>query len=187
MIHVDQDRITPGVRNRAPALRMSMQDKTQETAGVSTEARNDSREAPGAPQPDAGTGEAQAAPRPVGRPRRPPPSLSRTTVSPINADRPVFTLSVAADLLGMHPRTLRIYEEEGLVVPARTETKRRRYSQNDIKRFQFIQHLTQRLRVNLAGVRIILEMMNALEDCGVDFTPRLYEMSDQLVGAEPES
>src|SRR5436853_592007 len=85
--------------------------------------------------------------------------LGRAPISPINADRPVFTLSVAADLLGMHPRTLRIYEEEGLVVPARTETKRRRYSQNDIKRFQFIQHLTQRLRVNLAGVRIILEMM----------------------------
>jgi MerR family transcriptional regulator, heat shock protein HspR len=106
--------------------------------------------------------------------------MSRTVVSPINADRPVFTLSVAADLLGMHPRTLRIYEEEGLVVPARTPTKRRRYSQNDIKRFQFIQHLTQRLKVNLAGVRIVLEMMNALEDCGVDFMPRLLEL-----GAHP--
>ncbi len=112
--------------------------------------------------------------------------LSRTAVSPINADRPVFTLSVAADLLGMHPRTLRIYEEEGLVVPARTPTKRRRYSQNDINRFQFIQHLTQRLKVNLAGVRIILEMVNALDQCGVDFTPRLYEMADQLTPPEPQ-
>src|SRR4051794_21567984 len=118
--------------------------------------------------------------------RRGLPPLSRTTVSPINADRPVFTLSVAADLLGMHPRTLRIYEEEGLVVPARTETKRRRYSQNDIKRFQFIQHLTQRLRVNLAGVRIILEMMNTLEGCGIDFTNRLYEMADQMEDAAAE-
>jgi DNA-binding transcriptional MerR regulator len=115
-----------------------------------------------------------------GRTNRPLPPLSRSTAgSPINADRPVFTLSVAADLLGMHPRTLRIYEEEGLVVPARTPTKRRRYSQNDIKRFQFIQHLTQRLKVNLAGVRIILEMMTALESCGVDFMPRLYEMGEQ--------
>jgi MerR family transcriptional regulator/heat shock protein HspR len=86
---------------------------------------------------------------------------------------------VAADLLGMHPRTLRIYEEEGLVIPERTKTMRRRYSQNDIKRFQFIQHLTQGLKVNLAGVRIILEMMKALDDCGVDFTPRIYEMVDQ--------
>ncbi len=105
-------------------------------------------------------------------------ALPRGSLSPINADRPVFTLSVAADLLGMHPRTLRIYEEEGLVVPARTETKRRRYSQNDIRRFQFIQHLTQGLRVNLAGVRIILEMMTVLDGCGIDFTARLYEMSE---------
>ncbi len=109
-------------------------------------------------------------------------ALPRGSLSPINADRPVFTLSVAADLLGMHPRTLRIYEEEGLVVPARTETKRRRYSQNDIRRFQFIQHLTQGLRVNLAGVRIILEMMTVLDGCGIDFTARLYEMSDQING-----
>ena len=71
-------------------------------------------------------------------------------------------------------------------MPARTETKRRRYSQNDIKRFQFIQHLTQRLRVNLAGVRIILEMMTALEACGVDYTSRLYEMADQLESAVEE-
>jgi len=114
-----------------------------------------------------------------GRQRAAGGALPRGSVSPISADRPVFTLSVAADLLGMHPRTLRIYEEEGLVVPARTETKRRRYSQNDIRRFQFIQHLTQGLRVNLAGVRIILEMMTVLDGCGIDFTARLYEMSDQ--------
>jgi len=78
----------------------------------------------------------------------------------------------------MHPRTLRIYEEERLVIPFRTDTQRRRYSQNDIKRFQFIQHLTQRLHVNLAGVRIILEMLEELQKHDVDFTPRLYEMAD---------
>jgi DNA-binding transcriptional MerR regulator len=106
------------------------------------------------------------------------PGLSRAPASPIHADKPVFTLSVAADLLGMHPRTLRIYEEERLVIPFRTDTQRRRYSQIDIKRFQFIQHLTQRLHVNLAGVRIILEMLEELQKQGVDFTPRLYEMAD---------
>jgi DNA-binding transcriptional MerR regulator len=106
------------------------------------------------------------------------PAMSRAPASPIHADKPVFTLSVAADLLGMHPRTLRIYEEERLVIPYRTDTQRRRYSQNDIKRFQFIQHLTQRLHVNLAGVRIILEMLGELQKHGVDFTPRLYEMAD---------
>ncbi len=91
----------------------------------------------------------------------------------INADKPVFTLSVAADILGLHPRTLRIYEEHDLVVPARTPTKRRRYSQNDIRKFQFIQHLTHDLGVNLAGVDIILEMMDELSKHGIDYSEAL--------------
>jgi MerR family transcriptional regulator, heat shock protein HspR len=85
----------------------------------------------------------------------------------ISADRPVFTLSVAADLLGLHPRTLRIYEEKQLVVPARTEGNRRRYSQNDINRFQSIRRLTSG-GVNLEGVRIILEMADELSRIGGD-------------------
>lgn len=85
----------------------------------------------------------------------------------ITADRPIFTLSVAADLLGLHPRTLRIYEEKRLVVPARTEGNRRRYSQNDIERFQFIRRLTGG-GVNLEGVRIILDMADELVQLGGD-------------------
>lgn len=85
----------------------------------------------------------------------------------ITADRPIFTLSVAADLLGLHPRTLRIYEEKGLVLPARTEGNRRRYSQNDIARFQAIRRLTSS-GVNLEGVRIILDMSDALSALGGD-------------------
>jgi MerR family transcriptional regulator/heat shock protein HspR len=85
----------------------------------------------------------------------------------IAADRPIFTLSVAADLLGLHPRTLRIYEEKGLVIPSRTEGNRRRYSQNDIQRFQFIRQLT-RTGVNLEGVRIILDMADELTRLGGD-------------------
>ena len=79
----------------------------------------------------------------------------------ITADRPIFTLSVAADLLGLHPRTLRIYEEKKLVVPARTDGNRRRYSQLDIEKFQAIRLLTKG-GVNLEGVRIILEMAEEL-------------------------
>jgi MerR family transcriptional regulator, heat shock protein HspR len=85
----------------------------------------------------------------------------------ITADRPIFTLSVAADLLGLHPRTLRIYEEKKLVVPARTGGNRRRYSQNDIRRFSAIRRLTQG-GVNLEGVRIILEMSEELRRLGGD-------------------
>jgi MerR family transcriptional regulator, heat shock protein HspR len=89
------------------------------------------------------------------------------SLSQIAADRPIFTLSVAADLLGLHPRTLRIYEEKGLVVPSRTGGNRRRYSQNDIQRFQFIRQLT-RGGVNLEGVRIILDMSDELTRLGGD-------------------
>lgn len=89
------------------------------------------------------------------------------SLAQIAGDRPIFTLSVAADLLGLHPRTLRIYEEKGLVVPARTEGNRRRYSQIDIERFQFIRQLTQK-GVNLEGVRIILDMADELRSLGGD-------------------
>src|SRR5436305_13581339 len=90
-----------------------------------------------------------------------------SSLSQIATDRPIFTLSVAADLLRLHPRTLRIYEEKGLVVPARTEGNRRRYSQNDIERFQIIRQLT-RGGVNLEGVRIILDMADDLANFGGD-------------------
>lgn len=86
----------------------------------------------------------------------------------VNSDKPIFTLSVAAEILALHPRTLRIYEEHGLVVPHRTQTQRRRYSQNDIKKFQFIQFLTQRRRVNLEGVKIILVMLDHLKVLGIE-------------------
>ncbi|MBF6613161.1 MAG: MerR family transcriptional regulator [Chloroflexi bacterium] len=90
-----------------------------------------------------------------------------SNLSQITTDRPIFTLSVAADLLGLHPRTLRIYEEKKLVLPARTQGNRRRYSQNDIQRFQFIRRLTK-AGVNLEGVRIILDMADELTSLGVN-------------------
>lgn len=103
----------------------------------------------------------------------------RTTLSKLDPNKPIFTLSVAADILGLHPRTLRIYEENELVVPARTPTNRRRYSQNDIRKFQFIQHLTQGRGVNLAGVKIILEMIEELKKCGVDYAEVLMPGSKE--------
>src|SRR6476660_749736 len=102
----------------------------------------------------------------------------------IAADRPIFTLSVAADLLGLHPRTLRIYEEKGLVIPSRTEGNRRRYSQNDIQRFQFIRQLT-RGGVNLEGVRIILDMADELTRLGGDPALVIERSSQPHVSDEP--
>jgi MerR family transcriptional regulator, heat shock protein HspR len=89
--------------------------------------------------------------------------IDRSAPPRINSDKPIFTLSVAADILGLHPRTLRIYEEHGLVVPHRTATQRRRYSQNDIKKFHFIQYLTRERGVNLNGVKIILLMLGEIK------------------------
>jgi MerR family transcriptional regulator/heat shock protein HspR len=72
--------------------------------------------------------------------------------------RPVYVISVAASIVRVHPRTLRIYEDEGLLCPARTPTNIRLYSEQDIRRVLWIRYLTQNLGVNLAGVRILFEL-----------------------------
>jgi MerR family transcriptional regulator/heat shock protein HspR len=76
--------------------------------------------------------------------------------------RPVYVISVAASIVRVHPRTLRIYEDEGLLCPARTPTNIRLYSENDIRRVLWIRHLTQNLGVNLAGVRVLFELEERL-------------------------
>ena len=76
--------------------------------------------------------------------------------------RPVYVISVAAASSRVHPRTLRIYEDEGLVCPARTPTNIRLYSEKDIRRILWIRHLTQDRGVNLAGIRILFELEERL-------------------------
>ena len=76
--------------------------------------------------------------------------------------RPVYVISVAASIVAAHPRTLRIYEEEGLVCPARTATNIRLYSDEDIRRITWIRHLTQDRGVNLAGIRLLFELEERL-------------------------
>ena len=82
--------------------------------------------------------------------------------------KPLFTLSVTAEILSVHPRTLMIYETESLVVPLRTKPNRRRYSQNDLKKLQFVRYLTTVKGVNLAGVESILAMLRFGEKSGID-------------------
>ena len=81
----------------------------------------------------------------------------------MHPDTPVYVISVAAKLLGVHPQTLRVYEREGLVEPFRTQKNRRLYSEDDILLLQYIHFLTHERRVNIAGVRMILEMLDADE------------------------
>ncbi len=76
--------------------------------------------------------------------------------------RPVYVISVAASIVSAHPRTLRIYEDEGLLCPARTPTNIRLYSENDVRRIQWIRHLTRERGVNLAGIRILFELEERL-------------------------
>jgi MerR family transcriptional regulator/heat shock protein HspR len=77
--------------------------------------------------------------------------------------RPVYVISIAAGLAGCHPRTLRIYESEGLLDPVRTETNIRLYSDDDLQRVRVIRYLTQVRGVNLAGVRLLLQMRDATD------------------------
>lgn len=77
-------------------------------------------------------------------------------------DRAVYIISVAAELAGVHPQTLRIYERKGLLRPARTAGNTRRYSERDIDRLRLIQELTQ-AGVNLAGVKKIIRLQREVE------------------------
>jgi MerR family transcriptional regulator/heat shock protein HspR len=86
--------------------------------------------------------------------------------------RPVYVISVAASIVAAHPRTLRIYEEEGLVCPARTATNIRLYSDEDIRRITWIRHLTRERGVNLAGIRLLFELEERL---GARILEALYD------------
>jgi MerR family transcriptional regulator, heat shock protein HspR len=78
-------------------------------------------------------------------------------------DRPRYMISVAAELVGMHPQTLRQYEEKGLVRPQRTAGNTRLYSEADLERLRLIQRLTTELGLNLAGVEAVLGLEEQLQ------------------------
>jgi MerR family transcriptional regulator/heat shock protein HspR len=77
-------------------------------------------------------------------------------------DRPMYMISVAAELAGVHPQTLRTYESKGLVRPKRTPGGTRLYSEADVERLRIIQRLTTELGLNLAGVELVLRLEDEL-------------------------
>lgn len=77
----------------------------------------------------------------------------------LNADLPVFSVGMAAELAGIHPQTLRQYDRLGLIVPQRTQGGARRYSLRDIERLAEAQHMSQNESINLAGITRILSLM----------------------------
>jgi MerR family transcriptional regulator, heat shock protein HspR len=91
-------------------------------------------------------------------------------------ERPRYMISVAADLVGMHPQTLRIYENKGLIRPKRTAGNTRLYSEADLDRLRLIQRLTNELGLNLAGVEQVLR----LQDEVVRMRRRLDRMEREM-------
>ncbi len=95
-------------------------------------------------------------------------------------DRPRYMISVAADLVGMHPQTLRIYENKGLVRPKRTAGNTRLYSERDIERLRLIQQLTSELGLNLAGVEHVLRLEDQLQRMQARLDRLERDMKEQI-------
>lgn len=97
-------------------------------------------------------------------------------------DEPVYLISVVAKVLSIHPQTLRQYEREGLVSPSRTDGKMRLYSQRDIDRIKMVLRLTRDLGVNLAGVDVVLQLKEKIdeyEDVIDDLRQEMARLSEQ--------
>lgn len=90
------------------------------------------------------------------------------------SDEPILTISVAASLLKLHPRTLMLYEREGFISPHRTNTKRRLFSIKDLDHLQFLKYLTQVEGINLNGVRKMFEAIEVAEKGGVNLKKLLF-------------
>jgi MerR family transcriptional regulator/heat shock protein HspR len=99
-------------------------------------------------------------------------------------DRGRYMISVAADLVGMHPQTLRIYEQKGLVRPKRTAGNTRLYSERDLERLRLIQRLTTELGLNLAGVEHVLRLEDQLRRMQARFDRLEREMREELRDVE---
>lgn len=89
---------------------------------------------------------------------------------------PIYVISVAAQLAGMHPQTLRQYDRLGLVTPSRSAGRGRRYSAYDVARLRYIQHLSQSEGVNLAGVQHILRLQSEVDDLRMQLNQLLGEV-----------
>lgn len=89
-----------------------------------------------------------------------------------NPQEPVYMISIAAQLTGLHPQTVRFYEKVGLVRPSRINNKNRVYSESDIERLLQIRRFTQELGVNLAGVEVILDLLEKMD--------RMHQEMDEL-------
>src|SRR5690625_707723 len=98
----------------------------------------------------------------------------------IDKDKPLYVISVAAELVDMHPQTLRLYERKGLIEPSRSAGKTRLYSQRDIEHLREIRRLTQELGVNLAGVEEIIKLRRKLDELQANMESRINDLQGTL-------
>lgn len=98
----------------------------------------------------------------------------------IDKDKPLYVISVAAELVDMHPQTLRLYERKGLIEPSRSAGKTRLYSQRNIEQLREIRRLTQELGVNLAGVEEIIKLREKLDRLQSSMERRIGQLQGQL-------
>lgn len=108
-----------------------------------------------------------------------------TRPGPTILDKPIYTIGVAAELLNVHPRTLMMYEQLRLIVPQRTSTNRRRYSQRDLLSLQAVQALTRQHGVNLKGARYLIDCLQLLDEHRIDRPPHLQGLDLALVRFAP--
>ena len=107
-------------------------------------------------------------------------TVSEDHGAPLPDDAPVFVISVAAELAGMHAQTLRQYDRLGLVTPGRSGGGGRRYSSRDVALLREVQRLSQEEGVNLAGIKRIIELEQMVDE----LRTRLAEMADELLAAQ---
>ena len=93
----------------------------------------------------------------------------------IDKDTPVYMISIVAKIAGVHPQTLRFYENQGLIRPSRTEGKTRLYSENDLVRVKRIVALTRERGVNVAGTSLILRLEDDIERLFAEMAKRLNQ------------
>src|ERR1700736_6478298 len=107
--------------------------------------------------------------------------LMQAPAGRMDLDKPLYTLSIAAEILEIHPRTLMMYEALNLVVPHRTATKRRRYSQRDLLTLQAIQRLTRGHGLNLNGARYVIQCLRLLDEHHIARPKELQEVNIEHV------
>ena len=100
--------------------------------------------------------------------------------TPFDKDKPLYVISVAAELVDMHPQTLRLYERKGLIEPSRSAGKTRLYSHRNIEQLREIRRLTQELGVNLAGVEEIIKLRDKLDLLQSSMEGRIGQLQGEL-------